>query len=69
MAGGRIANVMTADFEFFEGAIPVMFLMGMPALIIGSMVILGIIIGPAGIIGIIVSALHVPLLRVFSKII
>ena len=44
-------------------------LLSIPIVVVTSMTIIGIILGPAGIIGIVISALHIPLLIVISKFI
>ena len=69
MIAGKIANVITSDFELFEGCITIMFLLSVPGVVVSAIIILGFVLGPAGVIGVIISVFHIPLITIIGKVV
>ncbi|CAG9334367.1 unnamed protein product [Blepharisma stoltei] len=63
---GKLANVIVSELEFMDVIVYIVYLFAAVPFLIGSFLILGFYIGPAGIIGLIVIIFHYPFIYFLS---
>lgn len=66
---GKIINVISSDMELLEVFITSLWIWITPLYYAGGIIILGLVMGPAGIIGLIISLMHLPFIMFVGRFI